>query len=275
MTGIKYFTAIALLVMAPWWSMNSALKRILRVSRSRVIEYSGREIRHFSPLSEKYRVTNLAAKKRANGEENPVIPSGWTTIKYGTEEDAKSAEMDDRIREAERWVSKKLSDKESQELNRAMGIEAEVLAALAAEEDENSGQKKKSSNKGKQQASDKFAAKNKLKEFLAAETQDAAKVKGFLELNPYVCSGCGTPFQSKSTDTPGFLPKDKIKVHLVKAQKIRDKQEAIKILEMAGIEVSVSKDSNFTCSDRRVTMSISYGYRSITSRFDALLNITP
>ena len=236
-TGIKYFTASALLVMASLLSMNSALKRILRVNH--VSQYSVRDTRPFSQFSDKYRVTNLAAKKRANGEENPVIPSGWTTIKYGTEEDAKSAEMDDRIREAERWVSKKLSDKESQELNRAMGIEAEVLAALAAEEDEKSGQKKKPSKKGTQQVSDKSAAKNKLKEFLEAETQDAAKVKGFLELNPYVCSGCGTPFQSKSTDTPGFLPKDKIKVHLVKAQKIRDKQEAIKILEMAGIEVRV------------------------------------
>ena len=249
--GIKYFSAIALLGMAQWWSMNTALKCIIRVSH--VTKLSRRETRHFSPLSEKYRVTNLAAKKRANGEENPVIPSGWTTIKYGTEEDAKSAEMDDRIREAERWVSKKLSDKESQELNRAMGIEAEVLAALAAEEDETSGQKKKSSIKGKQQSSDKSAAKNKLKEFLAAETQDAAKVKGFLELNPYVCSGCGTPFQSKSTDTPGFLPKDKIKVHLFKAQKIRDKQEAIKILEMAGIEVSVSNKSILTSVAWRIT----------------------
>jgi hypothetical protein len=39
------------------------------------------------------------------------------------------------------------------------------------------------------------------------------------------------------TESPGFLPKDKIKDHLLKAQRIRDKQDAIKILEMAGIEM--------------------------------------
>ena len=235
--GLKYFSAIALFSMAPWLSLNNAFRLASRGSRRFFVSENGG--RQYSQFSKKYIRTTLEAKKRANGEENPAIPAGWTTIKYGTEEDAKNAEMDDRIREAERWVSKKLSDKESQELNRVMGIEAEVLAALAAEEDELSGKKsKKGSLKGNQPGAEKLAAKNKLKDFLTAETRDAAKVKGFLELNPYICSGCGTPFQSKSTDTPGFLPKDKIKVHLVKAQKIRDKQEAIKILELAGIEVN-------------------------------------
>jgi hypothetical protein len=40
-----------------------------------------------------------------------------------------------------------------------------------------------------------------------------------------VCSGCGTPFQSKTADNPGFLPKEKLKDHLVKAQTIRERQE--------------------------------------------------
>ena len=245
--GLKYFSAIALFSMAPWLSLNNAFRSVSRGSRRFFVSDAGG--RQYGQDSKKYIKTTLEAKKRANGEENPAIPAGWTTIKYGTEEDAKNAEMDDRIREAERWVSKKLTDKESQELNRVMGIEAEVLAALAAEEDELSGKKsKKDSSKGKQPVgAEKLAAKNKLKDFLTAETRDAAKVKGFLELNPYICSGCGTPFQSKSTDTPGFLPKDKIKVHLVKAQKIRDKQEAIKILELAGIEVSIEHLRPFYC----------------------------
>ena len=74
----------------------------------------------------------------------------------------------------------------------------ESVGALAAEEDELSGKKsKKDSSKGKQPVgAEKLAAKNKLKDFLTAETRDAAKVKGFLELNPSICSGCGTPFQS-------------------------------------------------------------------------------
>lgn len=232
--GLRYFSAVALLGMAPWWSMNNALRSISRGKLAlRFSSKSGGQFNHPSKSVKAW------ARKAANGEDKPKIPAGWTTIKYGTEEDAKNAEMDDRIREAERWVSKKLSDKDAQDLNRVMGIEAEVLAALAAEEDEQSGQKKRGVNpKGKAAANDKSAAKTKLQDYLAVETRDAAKVKGFLELNPYVCSGCGTPFQSKSTDTPGYLSKEKIKVHLVKAQKIRDKQEAIKILELAGIQVS-------------------------------------
>ena len=229
---LKYFTAFALFGMAPWWSMTNAMRLASRGGNG-ATRISVRRARQFSQISDRYTTTALGAKKKANEEENPTAPAGWTTIKYGTEQDEKNAEMEDRLRAAERWVSKKLTDKESQELNRVMGIEAEVLAALAEEEDEKSGIKKN----GKKVPQDKSSAKTKLKDFLTAETRDAAKVKGFLELNPYICSGCGTPFQSKSTDTPGFLPKDKIKLHLGKAQKIRDKQEAIKILELAGIEV--------------------------------------
>ena len=227
---LKYFTAFALFGMALRFS--NALR--LGTRGGSALRFTDRTSRPFTKQSAAFSKTALGAKKKANEAPNPEAPAGWTTIKYGTEEAAKNAEMEDRLRDAERWVSKKLTDKESQDLNRVMGIEAEVLAALAAEDDEADGKKKVSTKKIPQ---DKSAAKNKLKEFLSAETRDAAKIKGFLELNPYICSGCGTPFQSKSTDSPGFLPKDKIKLHLGKAQKIRDKQEAIKILELAGIEV--------------------------------------
>lgn len=69
------------------------------------------------------------------------------------------------------------------------------------------------------------------------EGAESATVKGFLELNPYVCSGCGTGFQSKSDGEPGYLPKDILKEHLQKADKLKAKQRAIKLLEMAGLEV--------------------------------------
>jgi rubrerythrin len=45
---------------------------------------------------------------------------------------------------------------------------------------------------------EKNGVRSKLQEFITVESSDAAKVKGFLELNPYICSGCGTPFQSKT-----------------------------------------------------------------------------
>ena len=78
-------------------------------------------------------------KKRSITRKNKPLPShnrdGFVTIQLGTDEDVQSAEMEERMQDARGWVSKKLSDDDARILNRAMGIEAEVLAALAAEED--------------------------------------------------------------------------------------------------------------------------------------------
>jgi 30S ribosome assembly GTPase len=62
-----------------------------------------------------------------------------------------------------------------------------------------------------------------------------SKIKGFLQLNPHVCSGCGSHFQSKSPDTPGYLEKERFAEHRVKAEKLRRIQDVLKILDMAGI----------------------------------------
>ena len=225
-------SSLFLFAMLPWLSRPFTFRQLGRPLIKRVSSSS----------SSSSKATSVwARKKRAVDEPNPQPKEGWTTIKFGKEEDTKSSEMDDRLREAERWVSKKLSNEESDQLNRAMGIEKEVLAAMAAEEEEEEAlrQGKKLTKKGvekNKKGGDNIKSKL-LKEYEASESKDAAKVKGFLELNPYICSGCGTPFQSKTTDNPGFLPKEKLKDHLANAQKIRERQEAIKILEMAGIEI--------------------------------------
>ena len=64
------------------------------------------------------------------------------------------------------------------------------------------------------------------------------RVKGFLELNPYACSGCGSPFQSKRADSPGFLEKDKLKAHFEQAKILKEKQNAIGILRKGILEMS-------------------------------------
>lgn len=56
-------------------------------------------------------------------------------------------------------------------------------------------------------------------------------------MNPYICSGCGTPFQSKLETEPGFLPKEKFQEHRLKAESIKLQQDAIRILDMAGIDI--------------------------------------
>lgn len=84
----------------------------------------------------------------------------------------------------------------------------------------------------------KAASKSKKpKADLLDDAADTKRLRGFLELNPYICSGCGTNFQSKSADSPGFLPSEKLQEHRQNAGKIREQQEAIKILQMAGLQI--------------------------------------
>lgn len=70
------------------------------------------------------------------------------------------------------------------------------------------------------------------------------KIKGFLELNPYICHGCGAPFQSKTPDAPGFLPKEKMAPHRVNAEAIRKEQDTIKLIRDAGYEVGSDAANN-------------------------------
>lgn len=67
--------------------------------------------------------------------------------------------------------------------------------------------------------------------------QSLASIRGFLELNPHVCSGCGTQFQSKSPGAPGYLTKEKFADHILKAEKIKQQQDALKLLDMVSINV--------------------------------------
>lgn len=147
----------------------------------------------------------------------------------------------ERIKGAAAFESRQLSQEETAELNRALGIEKEVMAALAAEdgEDDDDTADKSSSRRPKAGKREKQRAGAALRMPTLDDDQyeEALRVKGFLEVNPYVCSGCGTAFQSKNPDQPGYLDKEKLRTHRANAEKIREKQEAIKILEMAGIEI--------------------------------------
>jgi ribosome biogenesis GTPase A len=78
------------------------------------------------------------------------------------------------------------------------------------------------------------------KDAFLGEGEDGINVKkiiGFLELNPHVCHGCGSPFQSKTENAPGFLPGDKMADHQEQAKKIRAEQETIKLLQQVGYQV--------------------------------------
>jgi hypothetical protein len=185
------------------------------------------------------------------------------TVKLGTDEDIQNAEMEDRLLEARQWVSKRLSDDDAEMLNRALGIEAEVLSAMDAEDGEGAlfggSDKSKASAKGKGKKSKEKA----LKDIVASgDTRAAAAVKGFLEMNPYICSGCGTTFQSRTSDAPGFLPPEKLQEHRKKSLLIREKQEAIRILELAGMEVD-SPAAEELLRDANVSAEVIAGVRAL------------
>lgn len=169
--------------------------------------------------------------------------------------------MEDRIKDAERWVSKKLTDDETILLNKALGIDAEVLAAMADEDDEVNSKVKKRVNKTKRNEN-KNNRLNRLSDLSLSDSIEARKIRGFLELNPYICSGCGTPFQSTVDENPGYLPKEKFHEHRKKAELIKDKQEAIKILDMAGIELNSDAAENILRS-AGISSTVISGVRSI------------
>ncbi len=216
------------------------------------------------------RIKKSAKTKKSNVPKNKPLPGHnegrFVTMQLGTDEDVQSAEMEERMQDARGWVSKKLSDEDARMLNRAMGIEAEVLAAIAAEEDEGQSGSSKANRllksaqaattkgkKGRERAYDRLSND---------KAQAAAMVKGFLEMNPYVCSGCGAPFQKSSPDSPGYLPSDKLQEHRANAGAIRDKQEAIKILEMAGIEID-SSDAEDILRGANVSDDVISGVRAL------------
>ncbi|KAJ1409394.1 hypothetical protein B484DRAFT_423352, partial [Ochromonadaceae sp. CCMP2298] len=198
------------------------------------------------------RSQSLSARKRRSEEDvpEPRTDPGWVTLKLGGKGAEEKARMNDRLDDAERWISKKLTDTESAELNRKLGIEDEVFKAMeAADEEEEEGRGKKGKGGkdkgGKDERGKGRNAKPRPGEGLdglrgvgkSSEFQHAARLRGFLEVNPVLCSGCGTAFQSKGPDLPGFLPKDKFQEHRVRTALFKQKQEAVRILDMAGMEV--------------------------------------
>lgn len=188
--------------------------------------------------------------------------------------------MEERIHNAENWVTMKLSDKEASEFNKALGIEAEVLEALAEGERKGDRDNKKAQN-----------ALQKLKGVGERQFQEG-RVKGFLEQNPFLCPGCGAPFQTRSPDTPGslsiryflsifmlfilcwpllircfpgFLPKDIFHEHRRRSELTKQTQEAVKLLDMAGLDLD-SPDAVEALRKGRVSEEVILGVQAFARK---------
>ena len=120
------------------------------------------------------------------------------------------------------WVPKAMTPEEISEMNARLGV--------VVEGEEIGGQDELNERR-------KAAKGIKYKEDYLKTDENSMdhKIKGFLDWNPAMCSGCGTPFQSKSPDSPGYLSKDKFAEHRLKSELIRKQQDAVQLLDVAGI----------------------------------------
>jgi hypothetical protein len=89
---------------------------------------------------------------------------------------------------AHKWTSYKLSNTDAKELDKALGIDDKVRSAI----------KLGNQSRRREEKKDTFG---KIKGVDLGEQQ--TMIRGFLQVNPAICSGCGTPFQSKSPERPG------------------------------------------------------------------------
>lgn len=178
--------------------------------------------------------------QRKGGKKDEPDEDRWLTVNLSDQKESLEADMDERIKEARRFESQALSDDDAAHLNKLLGIEKEILNA-ATNDDKDRGRsssKKKIIGGRKRNEDDKMeiGLKSKMEE-LRDDTTSMRTLRGFLEINPFICSGCGSNFQSRTADTPGYLPPDKFKEHRLQGQFIRKKQEAIKILTMADVDL--------------------------------------
>ena len=214
-------------------NLNRAAHPISISSSNRALSLTGRSFHthHFSLRPDQHQGTPssstvLYARRKkssaADDEGLPPIPADWVTVSLSKDsaERIVKEDMKDRITQANRFVSEKMSDDTTALIERSLTREEEILKMLETPESmENPISISKSKKTRKELAGkvDKQSQLRKLQDLSTEASNEAKKIKGFLELNPYMCSGCGTPFQSKTMDAPGYLPRDKMKNHQTNA----------------------------------------------------------
>lgn len=238
---ILWFTSGIMLM----WAGRSF--RVPSSNARRLMRFHGSEIAKF-------------VQKNSQKFDPTPINDDWVSLNLGRVDGKKiDSAMDDRLQDTERWVSRTLSEEEAASLHRSLGLEE-----FFDDDDEDDGEvneKKKQKKVSKSRSIEKMS-KFEILKAANRDIREAAQVKGFLEMNPYICSGCGTPFQSKNATDPGFLPSEKLQEHRIRAEKIKEKQNAIKILEMAGIEVD-SEAANEILRDANVPLDVIAGVRAL------------
>lgn len=172
---------------------------------------------------------NSSGSSSGRGDDDEVVP-----FLEGMRED----DMDDRLQEANEWVTMQLSDEDADFLNKKLGIDQELLSADYDEDaDGKGGNRKQLKTKTRSTMNSKGIQRKLVSSLVSEEEVMLRNLRGFLQINPFICSGCGAAFQTKTENHPGYLPKEKFQEHRERAELIRQKQEAIRILELADVEL--------------------------------------
>eukprot|EP01031_Cornospumella_fuschlensis_P026471 gene26471-31993_t len=224
----------------------------------------GKESLHTANL---LRSLSLGARKKKSTDEDITkimnnLPEGWTKVTLGEKEEVEDAVMDRRIDDAKKWVSLALSDEEVAFFNKKLGIDEKALLAMQEEEE------KAAAKKSKKRLSQPPLAASPYESNDPSEIQ-TRNLRGYLQINPFLCSGCGTAFQTKTEDAPGYLPADKFAEHRSRAQQIKEKQEAIKILETAEVSLDSPAAEEFLRL-AKVSPSIIEGIKKIGEQLRSL-----
>lgn len=159
-------------------------------------------------------------------EQLPRDADGWVTVDL-SDPLTPDQEMDQRIKEAKEWQAMALSPEDAEEFDKSLDLEEDLLEAEGVAGDRPKAKKRSNMSP------------------LNAAQVKARSLRGFLQLNPSICSGCGASFQTKVESNPGFLPPDKFVEHHAQAELIRKKQKAIKILEMADMDLDSSMAAEY------------------------------
>ena len=179
-------------------------------------------------------LTPLFAKSKKEGGNSDE--DKWVTINLSSEKEMADRDMQRRINEAKTFTQFQLNDNDADEFDRMLGVDEDLIT-----KGKSTNSRKKTAVKKNNLNFDSRNSKKKVRMELekAVDNSDMPNklVRGFLEINPFICSGCGSAFQSKNENNPGFLPAEKFQEHRRNAELIKNKQEAIKVLEMADVDL--------------------------------------
>jgi len=206
-----------------------------------------------TPINQRnyHRCTPLLFSKK------PQLPpstdeSDWVTIQLGDDEAIGEDEMDRRIREAKSGILHNIDDDDDDdmsELKDIFGVKKSTKKSTtsSSSSSSSSGSSKSRGKKPSEQSpmfhslkapgADRYAHLRANKLMVTEEDDINKQIRTFLQMNPHVCCGCGTAFQTRTEDAPGYLPPDKFSQHRQQAEFIRKKQQAIDILDTAELNI--------------------------------------